>query len=260
MGNIRLFGVSTDRLIQLRKVAKQYSYAYDFGETFEAMAEGPLFNTVQECISNQRFDFLRALNVIKKIIFIGAPGVGYDSIAVTLSASSGIPLVDWDFFMEKPIVELIEAGVIKSKDEFRSESSVGKVGTGTFDYSYKSMQRTAWILWAEAVAMGNIPHCNAGKIMKYPEIISALKERGFRFVKISVPLDKYIHVLNKYDYIKHYSNWKAAEKKGQISQFAEKRWEESEDLFNQNKDLIDLEISYNDDPIEMIKDVVVPGF
>ena len=73
MGNIRLFGVSTDRLIQLRKVAKQYSYAYDFGETFEAMAEGPLFNTVQECISNQRFDFLRALNVIKKSFLLEFP-------------------------------------------------------------------------------------------------------------------------------------------------------------------------------------------
>ena len=122
------------------------------------------------------------------------------------------------------------------------------------------MQHTAWMLWAEAVAKGNIPHCNAGKIFKYPDAVTLLKEKGFRFVKISVPLDNYIHVLNKYGYIKHHSNWQAAEKKGQISQFAEKRWKESEELFNQNKDLIDWEIRYNDDPIEMIRDVVVSGF
>ena len=258
MGNIRLFGVSTDRLMQLRKVAKQHSYAYDFGETFEAMADS-LSDTIQGCRSNQIFDFTRFL-AMTQLIFVGAPGVGYDELAVLFSAASDIPLVDWDFFMEKPIVELIEAGVIKSKDEFRSQSSAGKVGTGTFDNSYKSMQHTAWMLWAEAVAKGNIPHCNAGKIFKYPDAVTLLKEKGFRFVKINVPLCKYIHILNKYEYIKHHSNWQAAEKQGKISQFAEKRWNESEDLFKKNKDLIDLEIRYNDDPIEMIKDVIVPSF
>ena len=252
MGNIRLFGVSTSRLMQLRQVAKEHSYAYDFGTSFDMMADS-LSDTIQGCRSNQIFDFTRFL-AMTQLIFVGAPGVGYDELAVLFSAASDIPLVDWDFFMEKPIVELIEAGAIKSKDEFRSQSSAGKVGKNSyFNYTYKLTQYTSWVQWAEAVAKGNIPHCNAGKILKYSDIVSLFKKRGFKFVKIGVPLDRYIDVLNRYRYIEHHSNWQVAKNQGRISQFAEKRWKESEELFNQNKDLIDGEIEYNDDPIEMIK-------
>lgn len=261
MGNIRLFGVSTSRLMRLREVAKEYEYAYDFGITFDAMADS-LSDMIRECRTNQRFNYSAVSKAMGRIIFVGAPGVGYDTLAVLFSAASDIPLVDWDFFMEKPIVELIEAGIIKSKDEFRSQSSAGEFcqQDSIFDKTYEAMKYTSWIQWAEAVVKGNIPHCNAGKIFEYPDIVKFLKEKGFSFVKISVSPDEYIRVLNKYKYIDHHSNWQSAEKHREISKFIEKRWKESEDLFKKNKDLISWEIRYNDDPIEMIRDVVVSGF
>ncbi len=253
MGEIRLFGTTKNRLLQLRDVAKRHGYAYDFGKTFNEMAD-LLSDTIKKCRLDKKFNTSESLLKMSKIVPIGAPGVGYDVLAVVFSATFDIPLVDWDFFMEKPIVEFIEAGIIKSKDEFRSQSSAGKVGKNSyFNYTYKLTQYTSWVQWAEAVAKGNIPHCNAGKILKYSDIVSLFKKRGFKFVKIGVPLDRYIDVLNRYRYIEHHSNWQVAKNQGRISQFAEKRWKESEELFNQNKDLIDGEIEYNDDPIEMIK-------
>ncbi|MDR1477084.1 MAG: hypothetical protein LBI17_03075 [Rickettsiales bacterium] len=235
---INIAGISRKRLLELRAFANEVGYAYTFGGLLDDYAQKFSDAEITEATKifakfDGRFD----------IIPVGVPHSGYDRLAVLMALATGKPVADFDMQVEKWIVEKIEAGEVKNKNEVRSSNPTthtkyGEESGAMFDEAYAAMQSLGWADWTGAVASGiAVPLCNAGKILQldkykqlaYPALVDRLKKAGKVFVNLSVAHEKYPEIARVNAHTQ--SNWKKAldddaKASGSFETYAIKRYHE----------------------------------